>query len=125
MTDERREIAKRVMKAMRHPVTRAPLTSNHLVICLRTDTVEYAAERVTAAGGTATVVVPHRGGLVPLGWTMLSGDALPLGDLPEIVHPDSELGMVVDLIDASGETTFSFKMATVAVTEGDVLTVPA
>lgn len=81
MDAERREVLRRVMKAMRHPAARIPLADynadggRQAVICLADDTLEYAVSRVLAVGGRATVVIPRDGGLVPLSWDVDASSA--------------------------------------------------
>lgn len=134
MDKERLEIMRRVLKAMRHPSARGPLTQfnseggRQVVICLDDDSVEYATQRVVAVGGAATVVIPHRDGLVPLGWEMCEhgSDALFESDAP--VHPSSTLGMLLEYFEARGGTALEFHVSTgfgeAGVRELDRMTVP-
>lgn len=132
--NERLAITQRVMKAMRHESARRPLEERNaegavqVVVCLNTDTVEYAAKRVQAVGGKATVVLPHRNALVPLGWTLgPSSNECGRDDGP--IHPDSTLGMLVEYFEAAGLTHCTYRispeMGAVDVSEGEQLTVPA
>lgn len=132
MTDERREITKRVMKAMRHPLARRPLagagadSAQHIIVCLRSDTIDYAAQRVRAAGGIATVVVPHGTGLVPLSWEMTGTREIPLSVQSEgPIHPDSELGMLMDYFAARGGDRLDFCIGEAQIVGRDPISVPA
>lgn len=132
--NERLAVTRRVMRALRHEQGRAPLTDRdgrgaaQVVICLDSDTVDYAASRVSARGGTATVVVPLGDHLVPLRWTQSNRtEALFPDDGP--IHPDSTLGMLVTYMDQCDVPVCRFRISTdegeIDVTEGTHLTVPA
>lgn len=132
MERERLEVARRVMKAMRHASGRRPLDIENIhggrqvVICLGSDTVQYATERVVGVGGAATVVVPKGDHLVPLTWTLqLGAEAVSENDS---VHQDSTLDMLVKYVEACGGD-FTFHVTTaiggVDISEAESLTVPA
>ncbi len=124
------------MRAMRHSAARAPLSgagpdgAQHVVVCLREDTVQYAADRVREAGGLATVVIPRPSGtLCPVVWEQGEHleEALPLATEPG-VHPGSELGMVLDLLDTTDDASVSFRITVgaqeAAIREGTDLVMP-
>lgn len=133
METERLEVTRRVMRAMRHESGRRPLVerdadgARRVVICLPSDTVRYACERVREAGGRATVVVPARGGLLPLRWHI--DEAAPgmfACDGP--IHPESTMGMLIEwwMAGAHHEVTFSLSAGSVEVAgDGNAITVPA
>jgi len=122
------------MKALRHEPGRRPLTrvdrhgTSRIVVCLPSDTVDFATQRVAAAGGAATVVVPHEGFLVPLSWVLqISHQETMLAE--DGIHPGSTLGMLVEYLNTSEIAHMSFQVTTgmgdVDVTEGERLTIPA
>lgn len=136
MMKERLAVTKRVMKAMRHESARKPLVDRdsaeplQLVVCLPSDTIEYAARRVQAVGGHATVVVPHRNVLVPLVWTLQPVPAqrdCTADDGP--IHPESTVGMLAEYLQEAGLEKCTYRISdeigAVDVSEGDELTVPA
>lgn len=133
METERLEVTRRVMKAMRHESGRRPLVERNgdggrqVVICIPTDTVGYACERVKAVGGRATVVVPVRGGLLPLRWHIdMGAPELIAPDGP--IHPGSTMGMLVDwwLAGEHHEVTFTLTTGSIEVAgDGEQITVPA
>lgn len=133
--NERLQIARRVMRAMRHESAREPLVERNgvgaaqLVVCLPSDTVTYAMDRVRTVGGRATVVVPLGGALMPLGWTIheTAESDSALDDGP--IHPESTVGMLAQYLAESGLSRGTFRISAdgteVDVTEGQRLTIPA
>lgn len=135
MGNERIEVTRRVLKAMRHRSGRQPLTERNpegarqVVVCLDHDTIEYATERVAAVGGRATVVVPHREYLMPLNWNLhLTIDQIDGMTVPEQFHPHSQLGMLVEYFISRGQEDLTFHLRTgygdIDVTGGEQLTAP-
>jgi uncharacterized protein YuzE len=127
--NERAAVAERVIAAMRAPQGRDPMAEDahgiiEVAIGLRSDTISDAAGWVAALGGRATVIVPRsRTGIAPLVWTMTDDLDTPLVPSYSDVHPDSDLGMLVDYLDASGaasrEGGFSFRI-TVGDSEAEI-----
>lgn len=112
---------------MRHDSARRAFLNDQVVICLNTDTIADASERVASVGGAATVVVPFRDGLTALGWTIRKSEPSLGVTVDQRVHPDSELLMVLELMSTakSSQMTIRIEAGEAAVTEGDPILVPA
>lgn len=116
MDSERSEIARRVLRALRHESGRTPMTATDaegnrpVVIALGRDTVIETVSRVVQVGGAATVVVPDEvGRIVPL--TMELGPEHP-GQTPYDIHPDSTMAVLVSYLAASGESVTHWRITT-------------
>lgn len=126
------------MKALQHQSGRRPIVNRAadgsfpLLIGLETDTIGATTRRVSEAGGSATVIVPHGDYLAPLG-LMIDSPGEHEGRVEcerGQIHPESTLGMLVEYLQRCADKETHWCITT---PDGDVdvveiddwLTVPA